>query len=308
MKNICFALGLLLSFTGFSQQLKNSQAASSTPKSKSYDKEPKASVPLIFSWNNTEIGFSSGAIGYWGDLQNKLITMSQAGVCGGLMLRNPLHANVAVRFSANYGTIQAKDSKSNDPERIKRNLSFRSRLVEYGLSGEFLLPITHKVMGSDGITPSKIAYPIMPYFVVGMHLFHFNPQAEYKGTWYDLKPLNTEGQNLNRPQAKNYSLTQISIPLGFGLKYKLTSRANLAVEFSGRKTLTDSLDDVSTSYPDLAAQKFSNGDIGYKLSWRGNEINGQENKVIPEGTRRGNSDNNDWYVLSTVSFRVKLAK
>ena len=65
---------------------------------------------------------------------------------------------------------------------------------------------------------------------------------------------------------------------------------------------------MSTSYPDLAAQKLANGDLGYKLSWRGNEINGQENKVMPEGTRRGNADNNDWYVLSTVSFRVKLGK
>jgi hypothetical protein len=68
------------------------------------------------------------------------------------------------------------------------------------------------------------------------------------------------------------------------------------------------LDDVSTSYPDLAAQQLANGDLGYKLSWRGNEIDGRETKVVPEGTRRGNADNNDWYFMSSMSLRVRLLK
>lgn len=306
MKHVFFAIGLLASVHGMAQQAKTNQTNASK-ESKAYDKVPKA-VPLAFSWSNSELGFSIGSMTYWGDLQSQNITWSQSKIGGGLMLRNTLHPNLAVRASLNFGTIQASDAEADDISRVNRNLSFRSRIIEYGISGEFLLPIRRKVAG-DGKTNTSTRYaPIVPYAVAGLHLFHFNPQAEYKGTWYDLKPLNTEGQNLNRPKAKDYNLTQLSLPLGVGLKFQLSQLTNIAIEMGARKTFTDYLDDVSTSYPDLAAQQVANGDLGYKLSWRGNEINGRENKLATEGTRRGNADNNDWYFMSTMSLRIKLGK
>lgn len=306
MKHVFFAIGLLASIHGMAQQAKTTTARTSK-ESKSYDKVPKA-VPLAFSWSNTELGFSIGSMTYWGDLQSQNITWSQSKIGGGLMLRNSLHPNLAVRASINFGTIQASDAEAKDLDRVRRNLSFRSRILEYGVSGEFLLPIRRKVGGDDKTSTSSRFAPIVPYAVAGLHLFHFNPQAEYKGTWYDLKPLNTEGQNLNRPKAKDYHLTQVSLPLGVGVKFQLSQLTNIAIELGARKTFTDYLDDVSTSYPDLAAQQLANGDLGYKLSWRGNEIDGRETKVVPEGTRRGNADNNDWYFMSTMSLRIKLGK
>ena len=70
-------------------------------------------------------------------------------------------------------------------------------------------------------------------------------------TWVYLQPLHTEGEGFvaNRP---NYELTQLNIPMGFGLKYYISENVNLGLEFLYRKTFTDYIDDVSTTFVDPA--------------------------------------------------------
>ena len=73
---------------------------------------------------------------------------------------------------------------------------------------------------------------------------------DYYSQWIDLQPLGTEGQGTTAyPDRKKYSRTQIAIPMGGGVKISLNDNLNIAFSFSARKTYTDYLDDVSTTYP-----------------------------------------------------------
>ena len=66
-------------------------------------------------------------------------------------------------------------------------------------------------------------YYFSPYVFTGISMFSFNPQAKHGDTWFELQPLGTEGQGtIAYPDKKKYSLTQLCIPFGTGIKYDLS--------------------------------------------------------------------------------------
>jgi len=78
---------------------------------------------------------------------------------------------------------------------------------------------------------------LRPYGVMGLGMFHFNPQGSYhdpvtgESYWVDLKPLHTEGEGFTQyPDRKNYSLTQLNIPMGAGIKYFFSENVNISFE------------------------------------------------------------------------------
>jgi hypothetical protein len=123
-----------------------------------------------------------------------------------------------------------------------RNLSYRSRISELSVLGEF-----HPLMlKSFENIPS-----ISPYIIAGFGAFSFWPQALYNNEWVPLHSLRTEGQGCTEyPNRKQYKLTQLTIPFGSGLKYELSPKYNLRLESVLRYTFTDYLDDASTTSVD----------------------------------------------------------
>lgn len=149
---------------------------------------------------------------------------------------------VGIRLEGTFGRVGAADStitgKSNNlvSKRV-RNLSFRSKIAEITFLGEI-----HPL---ELINFHPIPY-FSPYLLGGLGYFSFNPQAQLNGTWIDLQPLSTEGQGFEEyPDRKPYSLSQFNIPMGFGVRYEMSQKVNLRVEFLHRRLFTDYLDDAS---------------------------------------------------------------
>lgn len=137
-----------------------------------------------------------------------------------------------------------------------------------------------------------------PYFMGGIGLFSFNPQAKLNGQWIELKPLSTEGQGFAEyPDRKPYKLKQLNFPVGIGLKYKITPMFNFSLECVSRILNTDYLDDVSTSYIDqslFARYLFGNQlTNALLLNDRQGELNPAH--VTMKGYERGNPKSNDAY-------------
>jgi hypothetical protein len=144
---------------------------------------------------------------------------------------------------------------------------------------------------------------INPYLMAGISLFRFNPYTtDTLGSKYFLKPLSTEGQGLSMyPERKNYSLLQFAIPFGAGVKFTVTESISIAWEIGLRKTFTDHLDDVSTTYVDAAALLAERGPKAVELAYRGGEVK-TGNPVYPvDGTVRGGQDFKDWYYFSGIT-------
>lgn len=217
------------------------------------------------------------------------------------------------RVAANLGQLEASDSiisnhGGDEMFRKKRNLNFRSKLSEAYIAAE-LYP-TVFLEKFDGLL-----HKLRPYGVFGIGIFHFNPQGIYiapNGTrnWVDLKPLMLEGQGMAEyPDRKPYALTQIEIPMGFGVKYYVKENMYVGFEILHRKTFTDYIDDVSTNYidPSLFSNYLTPAQtvMAQQLYFRENMVNPSVNRPYLN-EQRGDPKQNDAYFSGVLRLGWRL--
>lgn len=243
------------------------------------------------------VGVALGATNYKGDLDDNFtlkFTKPGLGFVGGYKF----HPHMSLRLTFNQGWMGASDAKAaRDIPRRRRNLSFRSPLTEGALV------FTYEFFANG--RKYKYRPDWTPYIFGGAAIFAYNPQAKLGDEYHDLQPLGTEGQNLGTTSCNGelcpdpYSLVQVSIPFGIGVRYRLTDKIDLNVEVGLRKTFTDYLDDVSGTYADYEAL-YAQNPTAALLSDR------IDRSVYPQGGKfwngiRGDNTQNDWYVISQVS-------
>ncbi len=227
-----------------------------------------------------EVGGWLGVSNYFGDL-NTRFDVTHPGPAGGLIARYNFNNRLCLRFGANYGNVGADDANSKNSFEQRRNLSFNSHLIEGIAQFEFnFLPYNHG---------SRDEF-FTPYAFGGISVFHFNPRARYEGDWIALQPLGTEGQFKN----DEYSLTQLSLVYGIGMKWDLTPVWSMNFELSARYLFTDYLDDVSTVYPEMDDLEALRGDVAVQLSDR-SIPNAEGIKIGQPGRQRGDDSNNDYF-------------
>lgn len=233
----------------------------------------------------SEVGTYVGTSTYVGDLSEQKFR-GDAGAMLGILGRYNFNPNFSVKVSLTKGTIASEDAKSKFESVRERNLSFRSEIVELSVTGEWNLLPFHIRAEKRGA----------PYLFVGLGGYYFNPQAQWKGEWYNLSDMHTENQKYRR--------FQVAVPFGMGFKFNMSYKVNFGLEFGARKTFTDYLDDVSTEYPDILALERENT-IAAMLSYRTPEITGSFGEN-PVGMTRGDSSNNDWYFFIGGTITVNL--
>ena len=266
--------------------------------------------PVVF-----ELGGSVGAMNCLTDLGGKKgigkkfikdLNFGNTQLSGGLFFSAIFKNAVALRVEGTFGQVKAYDSilskvKTSTSGRYERNLSFRSNITEFMAVAEFHPLFIFKKYDENDELPRY-----SPYVVGGVGFFSFNPQAKLLNRWVDLQPLSTEGQGFAEyPKRKTYSLHQISIPVGVGVKYELSPMLNLRAECVYRILNTDYLDDVSTTYVDPTV--FSNYFTGTKLT-NALLLNDRQYELDPthitvDGDQRGNPKHNDAY----FTFNLKLS-
>ena len=257
---------------------------------------------FIFSYFNTkaqvvsnmEIGIMGGGSYYLGDINSKHFDYMMPS--GGIVIRKNIDRRVVIKSELLLGNIRANDSRNrNDTMKLNRNLHFRSPIYE--LSGQVEFNFLPYETGNS-------LYPFTPFIFAGISLFRFNPKAESNnGEWVALQPLSTEGQGTTSFQdRKKYALTQFSIPMGGGFKIAVNKTFNIILEYGIRKTFTDYLDDVSTSY--IGGNLIDMSPLGIEMSDK--SLNGPQAKDF----QRGDSKDKDWYTFTgiTLSFKILSEK
>ena len=248
----------------------------------------------LFSQAQWNVNLFGGFSNYIGDLQSKAYTTQQSNGSFGAGLQYDLTGHLSFLSNLTYGRISAADGYSSKADLKARNLNFESVIGEWNLLAEYnILDLqTHKVT---------------PYVFAGIAIFHFNPYAyDTLGKKVYLRPLSTEGEGLAQyPGRKPYSLTQFSIPFGGGIKFRISDRVVLAYEIGLRRTSTDYLDDVSSTYVSQTALLAAKGGEAVEMAYRGNEVKGGTG-YPPDGTVRGNPKRKDWYYMSGLRVTIAL--
>lgn len=253
--------------------------------------QTSAQVDRYSSW---DIGLSAGGAYYIGDLNptNHITEFTKA--YGSINARYNFNRRFATRASFSMAQLYADDADSKSIYQQNRNLNFRTNIQELSAAIEFNF--------FNYIIGGKHNDLFSPYAFIGLALFHFNPEGESSEGWEKLKPLNTEGQGLANTDGQDYSRFQISVPFGTGVKLSLSDKIGMGFEWGIRKTFTDYLDDVSTTYFDpRQGSPSSNAALT-------NELANKSLTPLATNKQRGNPTNKDWYTFMGVFLSFKLVK
>jgi opacity protein-like surface antigen len=218
------------------------------------------------SWKKEQNEFfvGGGATGFLGDLGglNKIGThysyadletsLTKTAWSGGF--RHRISKKWASRTEFNFLQVSGNDALTQEPYRHNRNLNFKSNIFELSTSAEFALSFDkhgNKYKIKKTMLRRYHSYGSYYYLTAGIGVFYFNPKEQLGGTWYNIHQYSTEGQGLPGGP-KQFSRISISIPFGIGAKYTIARRWSVGIEYLFRKTFTDYLDGVSTTYYDRA--------------------------------------------------------
>jgi hypothetical protein len=243
---------------------------------------------------------ATGGVGYaqvLGDLSNPgKYFDSKLNIVGGIQYRATDRINVGMNLMAFQ--LEASDSEI-DPElnTRSRGLSFVSNNLELSASTTLsLFPMPTR------FTQRKF---INPYVMVGVGVLLFDPRAEVPeylrnqagdtlravpraGEMVSLRQFQTERPN-------TYGRFALVIPVGAGVRVKVTEFLDITAQVSNRITFTDYLDDVSgRGYPSLDQFDWQNSDqeaIAAALS----DPNGTSRDDV-----RGNPESDDYYMIFNV--------
>jgi len=236
-----------------------------------------------------EVGVFGGGSYYMGELNpGKQFFFTQPTFGG--VLRWNFDERWALKINGLRGKLAGDDAVSKVNE--MRNLRFTSSFTEISTVIEFnFFPY---------FTGSNISY-FTPFLFVGPDFFIFKPEAEFNGEMISLRDIGTEGQNIN---GDKYSLYGFAFAFGMGFKYSVNNRLGLGIEWGLRKTYTDYIDDISTTYY-IDFNQIDPDDIGAA------EFLSDPSSVKHEpGMQRGNSQNNDWYSIAgfTLTYRFSIGE
>lgn len=253
------------------------------------------SFAQIFQGGSKEIGYQIGTTYYLGDLNPSNPLAGRHHVVQGGYFRHNINSRIGIRLQLLQGTIEAWDEDSNNAWAQNRNLHFRNKLVEFSVSGEINY-IDH-VMGNTD-------HRLTGYLTAGIAYFTHDPEAmDSYGNWHPLQPLGTEGQGWtfgNDP----YKLNGIALPFGMGFKVNLGPAIAFQMEWGLRKTWTDYLDDVSTSYVNPVELRQARGELALEMADRILDL--PDELSTSQGLQRGDSGLDDKYgfFLASIAFRV----
>lgn len=283
--------------------------------------------------------FGMGASGFMGDLGGAdqigtqgLRDFDFAAVRPAITLghRYLLLEDLALATQLTLGYVSGNDQHTAEPFRNNRNIHFRSPIIELSPQLQYyFVNFTQQGARHRRATGARTrgTFDFNAYVFAGVAGFYFNPQAyfeaaSYNGTiapedlpadgWYNLRPLRTEGQGFF-PTRKKYSPVSVSIPFGLGTMVQINRNMAIGLEFGYRKTFTDYIDDVSTTYVDPAifSEMFTNPQqIALAEFFANPSQHNLGKQVTAPGQQRGNPYSTDTYMFTmiTVYYRMPQAR
>ena len=245
----------------------------------------------ILAQSQVQVGLFGGISNYVGDMTEKAYKNSNGaiGITAGYQILN----RVNLRAGFTFAKVNAADSLIGQDDIRARNLSFQSKISEFSLIAEFnTFDMSYKRWS--------------PYVFAGLAVYHFNPYTfDQQNNKVFLNPLGTEGQGLPG-YPETYSLTQLALPFGGGIKYNVSDKVRIALEVGLRKLFTDYLDDVSGNYADANDLFINRGQQSVDLSYREDELVNGDPNYPAKGETRGSPKYKDYYYLTGLHLTYQL--
>jgi Domain of unknown function (DUF6089) len=246
-------------------------------------------------YNTTEYGIMLGGSQYFGDINDQQ-GFKFVRPAGGFFIRKLVNPFIAVKGLVVYTRVGYNDKLSSNVFNKTRNLNFQSDILELSAQMEF---------NFFRFFTGELNSRFTPYLTGGVGAFYYNPYTYLNGRRYNLRSLGTEGQLLGYEDRK-YTNISVCFPVGAGIKYWVRPGINFGVEIANRLTLTDYMDDVSTTY--VGSNLFPTDPLvpnpAHTLQDRSTEISN-----VPlgrAGKQRGNANSKDQYLMFMLTLSIQL--
>lgn len=248
-----------------------------------------------------EVGFTVGAAHYFGDL-NTRAKLNRPKPAFGIFFRKQFNNYLGIKIAAHYAQLGYSDVYSDNTYQKLRNLSFNADILEFAASADF---------NFFKFVPGDPNYSFTPYITLGLGMFSYSPYAYLNNKKVFLRPLGTEGQNIGyvdpatNAKRKPYGSTALCVPIGIGFKYQVNDKVNFFFQVAQRLTMTDYLDDVSTTY--IGADKFLDGSGQLTTAGILQDRSFEKGQTIGiEGRQRGWSKQKDQYAIAEIGFSINF--
>ena len=176
-----------------------------------------------------EIGAGAGMVSYQGDFNGNVFRNMQP--MGTLLAKYRFNPRMALALNVSYGQLKgsSKDVKTYYPDIDTYN--FKASIVDVGLRYEYNFwpyGTGFEYRGAKRLTP---------YIYIGI------------------------GMTIGKPDNGEAKTTAaMNVPIGGGVKYKLATRLNLALEWTMHFTTSDKLDGIEDPYGIKSSGMFKNTD------------------------------------------------
>lgn len=170
-----------------------------------------------------EVGIMAGIASYKGEMSQYVPNLHHIDNIGnrlaiGAFYRNNFSKSISFRGNFMYARVDDNDEKGNDVLAKLRGHFFQTDILELSAQIEYNF--------RDFRQSLKFPETWTPYVFLGVGGMKLSPR-------FNLLP--------------TYDLYSISIPIGVGMKFMLSDNFNLGIEFGGRKTFTDYIDDIGVN-------------------------------------------------------------
>ena len=175
-----------------------------------------------------EIGAGVGMVAYEGDFNGSILKDMQPGAS--IVLRRIFNPYMGIRLAAMYGKLKgsSKDVKTYYPDYAAEPYNFSKTLIDVSATYE---------------------YNFWPY----------GTGRDYRGA-KRITPFVFAGIGATFATGDGSNAFTANIPLGLGVKYKISPRLNLGLEWAMHFSLSDNLDGVKDPYGIESSGLFKNTD------------------------------------------------
>ena len=263
----------------------------------------QGAVAQGFFSGRMELGGHAGTSHYIGELNNNIFgaQLFSGGFSGKYHLNriSEKDRTWGIRFDINYTEIEGNDKDSNDPSKINRGLTFKNKLWEAALMGEFHF---------FNFRPFRSTKLFSPYVFAGGGVIYHNPKS--------ISPSAGKVSLIDEMiEGKKYSKIAVILPFGAGVKLNLSGPISVGLEVNYRYVLSDFIDGIGNkSYvdynlftydkkPNLSDQEWQVLAAGPIIS---NDQTAYDN-LVSNGVKRGEKGN-DFFMTTVLKVSYTFYK
>lgn len=198
-----------------------------------------------------EVGAGIGMVNYEGDFNTFVLSADNMAINAQIVLRRTFNPYSHVQFSVGYGSIKGKAKQEGTFYPDFNTLSYdETARIDYTFNNPlFDLSAIYEYNFFPYGTGKEYrgAKRLTPFVAIGLGFTYVNCDTYFDAST-NMKPVDFPTEMFGDHELSHGNAVALQLPIGAGIKYKVGTRTNIALEWLFHITTTDKMDGVKDPY------------------------------------------------------------